>query len=204
MKLNIACKILIFSLFVMMLSCYKEKTVNNYFVIYSTNAQKENIEFYWKDEKNQPLKSIRNLKTYVSIQNKALKFAMNGGMYSKKNIPKGLYIENFKTLHPIDTLSGAGNFYLKPNGIFYITKSNTVEIIPTENFKQNSPIKFAIQSGPMLINKGKINLIFQQNSNNLNIRNGAGILKNGNIIFAMSKKEINFYNFALFFKKIRM
>jgi len=202
MKLNIVCKILIFSLFVMMLSCDKEKTVNNDFVIYSTNAQKENIEFYWKNEKNQPLKSIRNLKTYVSSQNKSLKFAMNGGMYIEKNIPKGLYIENFKTLHPIDTLSGGGNFYLKPNGIFYITKSNTVEIVPTENFKQNSTIKFATQSGPMLINKGKINLIFQQNSNNLNIRNGVGILKNGNIIFAMSKKEINFYNFALFFKKL--
>nr|WP_228420537.1 phosphodiester glycosidase family protein [Chryseobacterium arachidis] len=127
---------------------------------------------------------------------------MNGGMFIENNIPKGLYIENFKTLVPIDTLKGEGNFYLQPNGIFYITKSNKYKIVSTENFKHHSNIKFATQSGPMLINKGKINSIFKQDSKNLNIRNGVGILKNGNPVFVMSKKEINFHNFALLFKNL--
>jgi uncharacterized protein YigE (DUF2233 family) len=37
-------------------------------------------------------------------------------------------------------------------------------------------------------------------SKNTHIRNGVGILPSGNILFAMSKERINFYNFASFFK----
>lgn len=127
---------------------------------------------------------------------------MNGGIFTENNIPQGLYIENYKTLHPIDTLAGKGNFYMKPNGIFYITSANKFGIVVTENFKENSEIKFATQSGPMLVNKRKINPVFQKNSSNLNIRNGVGILKNGNPVFIMSKKKINLYNFALQFKHL--
>lgn len=202
MKLNILSKILIFFVFTIVLSCGKEEPLNNDFVIYSTNTKKENIEFFWKDDQNQPLKSIQNLKKYLNTKNKDLKFAMNGGMFIQNNIPKGLYIENFKILNPIDTLSGEGNFYLKPNGVFYITKSNESAIVSTEHFKQNSNIKFATQSGPLLIINENINPVFQKKSNNLNIRNGVGILRNGDLIFAMSKKKINFYNFALLFKNL--
>lgn len=182
-------------------SCTKKKG-NPDFVIYSVNPEKDKVELFWRNEKNQPLKSLRNLKNHIQSRNEDLKFAMNGGMFMENNIPKGLYIESYKTLHPIDTLSGEGNFYLKPNGVFCITNSNKFAIISTENFRQNSNIKFATQSGPMLIDEGKINSIFQQNSTNLNIRNGVGILKNGNPVFIMSKKEINFYHFALLFKNL--
>jgi uncharacterized protein YigE (DUF2233 family) len=201
MKLNLF-RILFLSVFIILFSCEKGKQINPDFVIYSADMKKDKIEFFWKNNQNQPFKSIENLKKYVNTQNQDLKFAMNGGMFSENNIPKGLYIENFKTLHPIDTLSGEGNFYLKPNGIFYITKSNEFTVISTENFRTNSDIKFATQSGPMLIINGKTNPVFQKNSDNLNIRNGVGILENGNPIFVMSKKKINFYNFALLFKNL--
>ncbi|MBP6659490.1 MAG: phosphodiester glycosidase family protein, partial [Chitinophagales bacterium] len=39
-------------------------------------------------------------------------------------------------------------------------------------------------------------------STKLNIRNGVGILQNGNPIFVMSKQEVSFYDFAKYFKKI--
>jgi len=125
---------------------------------------------------------------------------MNGGMFISGNIPKGLYIENYTILTKLDSLDGEGNFYLEPNGIFYITKFNEPYLISTEKFKHNSEIKFATQSGPMLVINNKINPIFQKHSKNLNIRNGVGIIEGGSLIFAMSKKEINFFNFANFFK----
>lgn len=202
MKLNILYKTLIFSAFVIILSCDKEKPIDIDFVIYSVNPKTENVAFFWKDSQNKPLRSIKNLKKFVDSKHLDLKFAMNGGMFVENNIPKGLYIENFKTLNPIDTSMGKGNFYLKPNGIFYITKSNEYKIVRTENFEPESNIKFATQSGPMLLVNGTINPVFQRNSNNLNIRNGVGILKNGNPVFVMSKKEINFYSFVLLFKNM--
>ena len=54
----------------------------------------------------------------------------------------------------------------------------------------------------MLVINGEIHSTFKKESTNFNIRNGVGILPNGEIIFAMSKKEINFYEFAEYFKKI--
>src|SRR5688572_3125480 len=78
-------------------------------------TEPSSIFFYWKDEKGQILKSIQNLKGFVESQGKELKFAMNGGMYKNDNSPQGLFIENNLTITPLDTLSGGGNFYLKPN-----------------------------------------------------------------------------------------
>ena len=42
----------------------------------------------------------------------------------------------------------------------------------------------------------------KRHSTNLNIRNGVGILPNNQIVFAISKKEINFYDFAEYFKNL--
>jgi uncharacterized protein YigE (DUF2233 family) len=174
----------------------------NDFVIFEANPKVENVSLYWKNDDGVILKSINNLKNKVERDKKRLKFAMNGGMFEINNSPKGLYIENFKILNKIDTLSGKGNFYLNPNGVFYLTKKNDAELIETKAFKYNSNIKYATQSGPMLLVNEEINPIFQVHSKNVNIRNGVGILKNGDIVFIMSKKEVNFYNFASIFKEL--
>lgn len=171
-------------------------------MIFKTNPKVENISFYWKDDDGQILRSIDNLKKKEEQEGKNLKFAMNGGMFEKNNFPKGLYIENFKILNKIDTLFGEGNFYLNPNGVFYLTKNNDAELIETKNFKYYSSIKYATQSGPMLLIDDEINPIFKKDSKNLNIRNGVGILEDGNVVFVMSKNEVNFYNFASIFKQL--
>ena len=36
----------------------------------------------------------------------------------------------------------------------------------------------------------------------MNIRNGVGILPNNNVVFAISKTEINFYDFAEYFQQL--
>ena len=65
-------------------------------------------------------------------------------------------------------------------------------------FKNNGQIKYATQSGPMLVVNGKMHEGFKK-SKSLYIRNGVGILPNGNVLFAMSKTEITFYDFANYF-----
>ena len=161
-----------------------------------------NLDFYLKNNQGQFIHNFGNLKTYVESQQKTLLFAMNGGMYQKDFSPQGLYIENQKLIQKIDHANGGGNFYLKPNGIFYLTMNHEAKICKTENFKNDKHIKYATQSGPMLVIDGQIHPAFIKGSSNVNIRNGVGILPNLQIIFAMSKKEINFYDFAEFFKSI--
>jgi len=127
---------------------------------------------------------------------------MNAGMYKQDNSPQGLFIQNTTTVTPLDTASGNGNFYLKPNGVFYITTDNIPIVCETTTFLNDGKIKYATQSGPMLVIDGQIHPAFKQGSTNLNIRNGVGILPNNKILFAMSKEEINFYDFATYFKSM--
>ena len=168
---------------------------------YRIDLKKKNLKFYWKDEHNRPFKSIQNLKDWLDQKGQSLTFAMNGGMYKTDNTPLGLYIEASKEVTSLNKDSGYGNFYLKPNGVFYITTDNKAGISLTENFKANSKIKYATQSGPMLVIHGKLHPAFKKGSTNLNIRNGVGLLPNGQVLFAMSKAGINFYDFADYFKK---
>jgi len=157
---------------------------------------------YWKNDKGEKLKSIQNLKTYVESKNLRLLFAMNGGMFNKDFSPQGLFIQNKKTLVFLDTADGSGNFYLKPNGVFYITADNIPFVCKTSDFTDNGKIKYATQSGPMLVINGQIHSSFRAGSTNLNIRNGVGILPDNRVVFAMSKTEINFYDFAKYFQSL--
>ena len=172
------------------------------FVTYIVNPKKQDLKLYWKNENQQNFGSILNLKNWAESKNKKLIFATNGGMYKKDGSPQGLYIENHKTLAELDTKNASGNFYLKPNGVFFISDQNNPEICTTESFKPSKNIKFATQSGPMLVIDGKIHPDFKEGSSNLNIRNGVGILPDNSIVFAMSKEPINFYDFASYFKSL--
>ena len=54
-----------------------------------------------------------------------------------------------KIIKPLDLNEGKGNFYMKPNGVFYITENNTAGITESSDYlQQNSKnIKYATQSG---------------------------------------------------------
>ncbi len=57
---------------------------------------------------------------------------MNAGMYKQDNSPLGLFIDKKKIVTALDTTNGNGNFYLKPNGVFYITINNIAAVCTTE------------------------------------------------------------------------
>jgi len=177
-------------------------TTDDAFVTYELNPQKADIKLYWKDANGQPYKTIDNVKKTVESNGQLLVFAMNGGMYKADNSPQGLYVENKQTLSPLDTADGSGNFYLKPNGVFYITTGNVAGICTTADYRNNGNIKFATQSGPLLLIDGKIHPVFNEKSANLNIRNGVGILPGNRVVFVMSKTPVNFYSFASYFKNL--
>ena len=200
MKLKIT--ILLFAIAIVALFLNAKIYTDNSFVIYKVDTKKQDLKLFLKDENGQNFGSIENLKLWIEKKNLKLNFAMNGGMYKKDYSPQGLYIEKKKNVVPLDMTKAAGNFYLKPNGVFYLTTDNTAKICTTELFRNNGKIKYATQSGPMLLIDGKIHSDFKEGSSNLNIRNGVGILPDGKVVFVLSKKEINFYDFANYFKSL--
>jgi len=172
---------------------------DNRFVSYTVNPNQ--IALYYKNNAGNRYGSLGNLKSALAKKGKILLFAMNGGMYKPNHSPQGLYIENHKEISPVDTTSGTGNFYLKPNGVFYIDSNTKPHITTTPDFKATG-VKCATQSGPMLVTDGAIHPAFKEGSPNVQVRNGVGVLPNGKVIFAMSKEKINFYDFARYFKNL--
>lgn len=170
-------------------------------ISYTVDLKKQDLQLYWKNDDGKIFGSIQNLKTHLENKKKTLLFAANGGMYQTDQSPLGLFIQNGKILAKRNSGNGSGNFYLKPNGVFYVT-GNKADVVKTENFSTVKNVAFATQSGPMLVVDGEIHPAFKEGSANANIRNGVGILPDGKVVFAMSKSQINFYDFAKYFKDL--
>lgn len=166
--------------------------------------------YHLKDMRNLQLflndpKDISPLRTFHKLENSLrkcenLKFAMNGGIFYKNYTPLGLYIENYREKYPLNLQKNhAGNFYLEPNGVFAWNK-NQANIYATHQFLHQSRMyQYAMQSGPLLVFDNEINPIFNETSNSRKIRNGVGVGADG-VYFAITRKKINFYDFADFFK----
>jgi uncharacterized protein YigE (DUF2233 family) len=67
-------------------------------------------------------------------------FAVNGGMFTPDFAPVGLYIQRQQEITPLHTGSIAGNFGLKPNGVFYLTTELVAVVCETAgNCCQGNP-----------------------------------------------------------------
>ena len=174
---------------------------NTRIISHIVDLKKDALNFYLKDDNGTIFKDFKTLNSWLVKKNKKLLFAMNGGMYMENSMPLGLYVENGKRVRKTNRVKKAfGNFYMQPNGVFFITKKNNAYIKKTTDFKYQKHIKFATQSGPMLLIDGKMHPRFMKGSKNIHIRNGVGILADGRLLFAISNELINFYDFATFFK----
>ena len=194
-------RILFAALIISGLFSFKKDPADSRMISYVADAR--NVRFYWKDNQGHILGSLQHLKDLEQYRKHTLVFAMNGGMYKEDQSPLGLYIENGRQLAPVNTVKASfGNFYMQPNGIFYITKGGVARICRTADYRQSANVQYATQSGPMLVINGNIHPSFKAGSKNLNIRNGVGILPDNKVVFAISRQEISFYDFAAYFKSL--
>jgi len=172
------------------------------FASYLVSPRQQPIQLFYQDDRGRRFGSLGRLKDWLAQHHQTLLFAMNGGMYRPGGRPKGLFIQGQKTVVPLDTASGAGNFYLKPNGVFYLTTSRQAGICATGQFRAGPGVAYATQSGPLLLHQGRLNPAFRPGSANVAVRNGVGVLPGGRVVFAMSREPVNFYDFAAYFQRL--
>ena len=171
------------------------------FDVFIVDLIKDEIEFFYVDEKNQKLCDFESVNNYVKSKGKNLIFITNGGMFQKDGSPLGAFYYKGKEIKTVNLSDGTGNFYIKPNGVFCIDKNNEAIIVESEKFNIVAEnVYYATQSGPVLVVNGYINKNFQESSTNLNIRSGVGIINPTTIVFAISNEPVNFYTFANLFK----
>jgi len=168
------------------------------FDTYRIDLRRNNVEMFWKTPDGQLYGSLGNLKAELKKDGRKLLFATNGGMYSPEQNPVGLYVEKRELHELLDTGSGSGNFYLKPNGVFSV---DTKRAYIQETFDYTGPSVYATQSGPMLLINGKLHPALREGSANKYVRSGVGLISPYELVFAISKEKCNFFDFAMLFKE---
>ncbi len=165
------------------------------YYVYEVDIKKANLQIH-------QAKDFKSVEIQYEQAGKEMTFGMNGGIYHANKNPVGLLVVGGQECFPLNTQNGKGNFYLKPNGVFYFSE-NSAGVVPTEHYeKLQEEVIYATQSGPMLLSNGELHPDFNAQSANKFIRNGVGAISATKLVFAMSTQAVNFHTFASFFKKI--
>jgi uncharacterized protein YigE (DUF2233 family) len=146
------------------------------------------------------LESFIQLETELDRQGEQLVWAMNAGMYHPDRAPVGLYVRERKTLAPLNTKRGEGNFFLEPNGVFALTDQRFPRVLETADYghllrEVGQPL-LATQSGPLVLSAGKLARAFDPGSDSRVVRNGVGVYDAITTVFVISTKPVTFHEFA--------
>jgi uncharacterized protein YigE (DUF2233 family) len=181
-------------------SCRNLVYAQRSFTVCSFDVSKDHIEVYNLDENGQPLGSFNRLSDMLAEQGKDLTFAMNAGMFGQDLKAIGLFVREGNIQHKLNRRNGAGNFHLKPNGVFYI-KGQKSGVMETDAYaKANIKPDFATQSGPMLVIDGDIHPKLSPGGTSAKIRNGVGMMDDHTVEFVISNEPVTFYDFASLFR----
>ncbi|MFN4019217.1 MAG: phosphodiester glycosidase family protein [Erythrobacter sp.] len=139
----------------------------------------------------------------ASVDPATIAFAMNGGMYGDDLKPVGYYVEGGERLKELDRGTGKGNFYMKPNGVFFGT-GGAWRVLGSNTFFETvgERPEFGTQSGPLLLVDGKLHPEIQDNGPSKAIRNGVGVSADGKAHFVISDAAVSFGQLARYFRDV--
>jgi uncharacterized protein YigE (DUF2233 family) len=152
------------------------------------------------DPGGEPLRSLYALGRHLGPRAETLRFAMNAGMYDRAGRPIGLYIEDGRERRALNLRNASGNFHLKPNGVFSVDAEGRVSVGTSERYRPDPNVRWATQSGPMLVIDGALHPKFSENGTSLHIRNGVGVSDPDTAWFAISEEPVSFGRFARLFR----
>jgi len=166
------------------------------------NVHKELLQLFLHDDQGRPFKSFAAIERGLQARGQKLVFAMNAGMYHRDLSPVGLFVSSGRQFAPLNTRDGVGNFYLKPNGVFFVSEKGARVVETSEYPGVKERILLATQSGPLLVRGGKIHAAFNVGSESRVIRNGVGVPSPDVAVFAISETPVNFHEFATLFREV--
>lgn len=170
------------------------------YVVLRVDMKAALIKVLWKDSAGAPYGSLE--RAYRQTGGGLLALT-NAGIYSEGYTPEGLHAEGGVTLSPLNLKRGEGNFYWRPNGVFYVADGGA-GIVESEKFDSLSGrvgVREATQSGPLLVIDGEINRDLRPDSQSLYVRNGVGLKSPDEVYVVISEGEVSLYDFASVFKE---
>ena len=127
----------------------------------------------------------------------------NAGIFGESSdktlYPIGLHIEDGKLLHPLNLSSGTGNFYLKPNGVFFLDAARQPHIKDSSAITSTDKMLLATQSGPLLLHNRTPHPSFDEKSANTKVRSAIAVC-GSEVVVAVTRNGISFWDFAIFLR----
>jgi len=170
------------------------------YTVCRVDLRKDRLQLFLYDDAGKAFNSFRRVSGALAARDEQLAFAMNAGMYREDFSPVGLMVSGGHQIHRLNLASGSGNFYMKPNGVFVLLSSGA-RIVETSAYSTLAePAQLATQSGPLLLQDGRINQVLNPQGTSRRIRNGVGVVSPEQVAFAISDDPVTFYQFALLFR----
>lgn len=171
------------------------------FDVVEVDLDRYDLQLFWRRPDGSPFLTLDDVRAWVAAQGDSLVAATNAGIYEPGYVPTGLFIEEGNVEHPLNLDDGEGNFYLKPNGVFLLADGEARIVESTAFETVTEPVRYATQSGPLLVSGGTIHPAFTPGSSNCRLRSGVGVNAEGTVYLVISNGALNFYDFATFFKE---
>ena len=161
----------------------------------------DDLTLHWLNPTTQaPYRTFAEVQARLAKEGQEMLFATNSGIYAPGLRPLGLHVEDGRVLVPLNNARRGGNFALLPNGVFWV-RGKQAGVTETQAYRAAGlHPTYATQSGPLLVQAGKIHPEFNREGTSFKVRSGVGVCTGGKVKFAVSAGPVNFYSFALFFR----
>ena len=128
-------------------------------------------------------------------------FMVNGGMVDEGQDPLGYFVRGGERLGELNRGDGEGNFYLKPNGVFFGT-GDSWRVLTSDRFYStvSDRPQFGTQSGPMLVIDGELHPEIAEDGPSQAIRSAVGIDSDGKAHFVLSTEPLSFGKLARYYR----
>lgn len=165
------------------------------------SVRTDHVRIVWAGDDGRPLRSFPAIHDHVVATGETPRVILNGGIFEPGGIPSGLLVQGGRMLRPLNTAEGRGNFYLQPNGVFFVSDAGAGVLTTAEYHRQPPPnVREAVQSGPLLLRRGQRHPAFNRASDSRLHRNGVGVRRDGVVVLLMtdfeSDKRPNLWEFS--------
>lgn len=170
------------------------------YTVCEIDLRRYRVGLFWQGPDGRPYGSLYAFKRAMAAAGDPPVVSMNAGMYHEDLSPVGLFVSGGRQLNPANEGDGDGNFFMKPNGVFY-ADGDRAGILETEAYLRQAPAAgLATQSGPLLVVDGALHPLFSDDGPSRKIRNGIGVRDDHTVVFAISRDGVSFGSFARLFR----
>lgn len=171
------------------------------YAVCTYSMSEHRIRLFHSDAEGEAYRQFNALERELDEQGQSLIFAMNGGMYHEDRSPVGFFRDEFGDRATVNTNDGPGNFHLKPNGVFWISRFEAGIHESQTYIDLGIDPTYATQSGPMLVIDGALHPGLNPDGTSRRRRNGVGVSDDGQMVhFAISDTAVTFHDFATLFR----